>query len=199
MAWNGVLPCLMLVFWRWICLCVETEKSWFDLWLEILCMWCKIPSFLTKMTCHMTSHKGSIRKSRIFVFAVSVLLQLTSSLVSGQTDEAMPWSFRSMERLGSGSVDAFIEAQLTKQNLKPNAKADPYTLIRRATFDLTGLPPLPNEVLSFVNDPLPDAYDRLIDRLLASPWWRQQTINQSIIGIRQRIIYKWQNFIGQGR
>ena len=132
-------------------------------------MRCKIQIFLIKMTCHMTSHKGSIRTSRIFVFAVLVLLQLTLSLVSGQTDEAMPWSFRSMERLGSGSVDAFIEAQLTKQNLKPNAKADRYTLIRRATFDLTGLPPLPNEILSFVNDPLPDAYDRLIDRLLASP------------------------------
>jgi hypothetical protein len=81
----------------------------------------------------------------------------------------MPWSFESLNRIESGSVDAFIETQLKKQNLKPNPKADRFTLIRRASFDLTGLPPTRNEVLSFVNDPSPDAYDRLIDRLLASP------------------------------
>ncbi|MBM3288741.1 MAG: DUF1553 domain-containing protein, partial [Candidatus Hydrogenedentes bacterium] len=53
--------------------------------------------------------------------------------------------------------------------LAPSPEADRYTLIRRASLDLTGLPPSPEDVEAFVNDPAPDAYESLIDRLLASP------------------------------
>ena len=66
-------------------------------------------------------------------------------------------------------IDAFILARLEKQGLKPNPTADRRTLIRRATFDLTGLPPTPAEVEAFVNDPSPDAWTKVVDRLLASP------------------------------
>jgi hypothetical protein len=66
-------------------------------------------------------------------------------------------------------VDAFILARLEQAGLTPSPEADKRTLVRRATFDLTGLPPTPAEVDAFVNDPAPDAYERLIDRLLASP------------------------------
>ena len=55
------------------------------------------------------------------------------------------------------------------RGLKPNPIADRRTLIRRVTFDLIGLPPSPVEVDAFVADPSPDAYERLVDRLLASP------------------------------
>lgn len=68
-----------------------------------------------------------------------------------------------------GPIDAFVLAGLESEGLQPAAEADRRTLIRRATFDLTGLPPTPEEVRQFVEDPSPDAYSRLIDRLLASP------------------------------
>jgi cytochrome c553 len=70
-------------------------------------------------------------------------------------------------------IDRFIFAKLAEKNLAPNPPADRRTLIRRATYDLTGLPPTPDEVAAFINDPRPDAYDRLIDRLLASPQYGQ--------------------------
>ncbi len=76
-------------------------------------------------------------------------------------------------------IDAFILYQLQQQSVKPAAEADRITLIRRLSFDLTGLPPTPEEVRAFVNDPAPDAYEKLVERLLASPhhgerlavWW----------------------------
>src|SRR5262249_39391157 len=66
-------------------------------------------------------------------------------------------------------VDRFILARLEEKGLSPNPVADRRRLIRRAAFDLTGLPPTPEEVERFVHDPAPDAYARLIDRLLDSP------------------------------
>jgi hypothetical protein len=68
-------------------------------------------------------------------------------------------------------VDAFILAELEKRGLQPAPEADRRTLARRVSLDLTGLPPSPAEVESFVNDPAPDAYERYVDRLLASPHW----------------------------
>src|SRR5262249_55395676 len=66
-------------------------------------------------------------------------------------------------------VDRFILARLEAKGLAPSPPADKRTLIRRATFDLTGLPPTPEEVSAFASDPSPGAYQRLIERLLASP------------------------------
>ena len=68
-----------------------------------------------------------------------------------------------------GPIDRFILAKLDEKKLHPVAAADRRTLIRRAYYDLHGLPPAPDEVEQFVNDPAPDAYEKLIDRLLASP------------------------------
>jgi hypothetical protein len=66
-------------------------------------------------------------------------------------------------------VDAFVLARLEARGLTPSDPAPRAILIRRATYDLTGLPPTPGEVAAFLRDPAPDAYERLIDRLLASP------------------------------
>jgi hypothetical protein len=66
-------------------------------------------------------------------------------------------------------VDHFILDRLAKDQLSPAPPADRRTLIRRLSFDLIGLPPTPQEVDAFVADPLPDAYERLVERLLASP------------------------------
>jgi mono/diheme cytochrome c family protein len=89
------------------------------------------------------------------------------------------WSFRALSRVepprvGDESwcrtpVDRFILLKLEAKGMKPNPRAERRKLIRRATFDLTGLPPTPEEIDAFETDARPDAYERLIDRLLASP------------------------------
>jgi hypothetical protein len=65
-------------------------------------------------------------------------------------------------------VDAFILAKLEAQGLKPALRADKLTLLRRATFDLTGLPPTPAEIKAFLDDKSPRAFEKVVDRLLAS-------------------------------
>ena len=65
-------------------------------------------------------------------------------------------------------IDSFILAKLEEKQLTPVLDADKLTLLRRATFDLTGLPPTPREVEDFLNNPAPDAFAKVVDRLLAS-------------------------------
>ena len=72
-------------------------------------------------------------------------------------------------RLAKHPVDAFIAAKLAKESMVSAVRAGRRTLVRRACFDLTGLPPTPEQVEQFIRDPAPDAWSRLIDRLLASP------------------------------
>ncbi|GMV99422.1 MAG: hypothetical protein AMXMBFR84_05610 [Candidatus Hydrogenedentota bacterium] len=67
------------------------------------------------------------------------------------------------------AIDNFVLAKLEREGLTPSPEADARTLIRRLTFDLTGLPPTPAEIDAFVNDTSADAYERVVDRLLASP------------------------------
>jgi cytochrome c553 len=67
------------------------------------------------------------------------------------------------------AIDLFVRAKLAEKGLSASAMADPRTLIRRLSFDLTGLPPTPEEVDAFVSDPDPAAYEKLVDHLLASP------------------------------
>jgi len=68
-------------------------------------------------------------------------------------------------------IDAFILAELEKRGLAPAPEADRRTLIRRLALDLTGLPPEPQDVERFVNDQAPNAYEKLVDRLLTSKSW----------------------------
>jgi hypothetical protein len=71
-------------------------------------------------------------------------------------------------------VDNFILAKLDAKGLTPNPIADKRTLIRRATFDLIGLPPTPEEVEAFINDKSPEAFAKVVDRLLASPHYGER-------------------------
>ena len=72
------------------------------------------------------------------------------------------------------SIDRFVLAKLEASGLTPAPAASRSVLIRRLTFDLIGLPPTPEEVAEFTADPAPDAYERLVDRLLASPQYGER-------------------------
>ncbi len=71
-------------------------------------------------------------------------------------------------------IDAFVQVRLEKEGLRAAPEATREVLIRRATLDLTGLPPVPDEVEAFLKDASPDAYEKLIERLLASPHYGER-------------------------
>jgi mono/diheme cytochrome c family protein len=75
---------------------------------------------------------------------------------------------------GRNPIDNFILSKLEQQRLKPSPEADRYTLIRRLSFDMIGLPPTLREVEEFVNDRSPDAYEKLVDRLQANPHYGEK-------------------------
>ncbi len=84
------------------------------------------------------------------------------------------WAFRPVQRPtppagAAHPVDAFLLAKLRAAGLSPAGPASREVLVRRATYDLTGLPPSAEEVDAFLKDPAPDAYEKLLDRILASP------------------------------
>jgi hypothetical protein len=89
------------------------------------------------------------------------------------------WSFQPLREVAPPAVrlkdwprqriDAFVLAAMEQHGLSPSAEADRRSLIRRVTFDLIGLPPAPDDVEAFVGDTSPNAYERLVERLLASP------------------------------
>ncbi|MBV8879034.1 MAG: DUF1549 domain-containing protein, partial [Planctomycetaceae bacterium] len=79
------------------------------------------------------------------------------------------WAFRAPAVPSDRPIDAYIDEKLAAQKLKPSAPADRWTLLRRVTFDLTGLPPTDSEVRDFLADRSSEAFAKVVDRLLASP------------------------------
>lgn len=71
-------------------------------------------------------------------------------------------------------IDSFILSRLAEEGLAPSPEADRRTLIRRVSLDLTGLPPSPEQVETFVNDKAPDAYEKVVDHMLASPHYGER-------------------------
>jgi hypothetical protein len=109
--------------------------------------------------------------------------EIGSGLVITEADR-QHWSFQPVERpplptvrqveMVHTPIDAFLLAKLEEAGLTFSPEADRRTLIRRASFDLLGLPPSPQDVADFIADDSPDAYERLIDRLLASPHYGER-------------------------
>jgi hypothetical protein len=84
------------------------------------------------------------------------------------------WSFVAPKRPALGSIDAIVRGRLRQEGLQPSREADKYTLIRRVSLDLVGYPPTPAEVDAFIEDTSPNAYEKLVDRLLASPHYGER-------------------------
>ena len=99
--------------------------------------------------------------------------------VAGETTRSTHWSFQVPKRIdppnvknkrwSRNAIDNFILARLEKEKIKPSPEADRATSLRRLSLDLLGLPPSPDEVKQFVSDKSPEAFEKQVDRLLASP------------------------------
>src|SRR5437868_2730211 len=123
-----------------------------------------------------------MRLARVLLIGCCIVLGVTGAPAADETKRH--WAFQPVRKpplpavkdgaWSRNSVDRFILAKLEEKGLTPSPLAGRRTLIRRATFDLLGLPPTPEEVAAFEADPSPDAYARLIDRLLASPHYGER-------------------------
>ena len=103
-------------------------------------------------------------------------------------------------------IDAFIQARLAAEGLEPSAQADRGILIRRVTFDLTGLPPAPDEIDTFERDTSRDAYEKVVDRLLASPRLGERLATRWLSAARYadtngyqtdapRVMWRWRDWV----
>jgi mono/diheme cytochrome c family protein len=115
---------------------------------------------------------------------VSMGLPVPESLAKSKRPGADHWAYQAPKRhplptvkdtkWARNTIDQFILARLEAANLKPSPEADRATLLRRVHLDLTGLPPTLSELTSFLNDKRPDAYERVVDTLLASPHYGER-------------------------
>ena len=84
------------------------------------------------------------------------------------------WSFRPIQHPSGSGIDQFILARLKAEGIAPSPPADRATLLRRVSLDLTGLPPTPEDAAAFLDDNRPDAYEHIVDKLLASPHYGEK-------------------------
>ncbi len=107
-------------------------------------------------------------KSKLGDLTPAEIATLKQWIAEGAEYEAH-WSFIPLKPGAAPDIDAAVDRGLAGRGLARQPEADRHTLIRRVSFDLTGLPPTPAEVEAFVKDAAPGAYERLVDRLLAAP------------------------------
>ncbi|MEX2261939.1 MAG: DUF1553 domain-containing protein [Bryobacteraceae bacterium] len=104
------------------------------------------------------------------------------------------------------AIDAFILERLEREGLTPSPEAGRETLLRRATLDLTGLPPTPAEIDAFLKDRSPDAYEKVVDRLLASPRYGERMAGPWLDAARyadsngyqydaERFMWRWRDWV----
>lgn len=126
----------------------------------------------------IASRPGRIRRTA-FTFVIGLLCAHQAPADERQAFRHGSWPFRPPERPATPTIgksdwlinpiDAFVLEKLTAAGLRPSPAGDKLTLLRRVSFDLTGLPPTPAEQAAYLADDGADAYERLVDRLLASP------------------------------
>ncbi len=148
--------------------------------------------------------------------APAVLAKVANWIRAGaEAGSAQHWAFTKPARPAVPSpgnpVDAFLNATYKREGLTPAPQADKRTLLRRITVDLTGLPPTPAEIQAFLADSAPNAYEKVVDRLLASPrygerwgrhwmdiwrysdWYGYRRSNE--VRNSQRHIWQWRDWI----
>ncbi|MCE9566030.1 MAG: PSD1 and planctomycete cytochrome C domain-containing protein [Planctomycetes bacterium] len=110
------------------------------------------------------------------------------------------------KQLARNPIDNFVLARLAKEGLTLSPEADKATLIRRLSLDLTGLPPTPEEVAAFLKDDSPEAYEKVVDRLLASPHYGERMAMTWLDGARyadsngyqadfERFMWRWRDWV----
>jgi len=183
--------------------------------IAVIAAWCKGQTDRKHVMYHRQSILVSLPALLIFWIAgnaVSGRLVAAQAISAGQSH----WSFVPPQRpalpdaarnhWAGNPIDRFIFACLKKEALDPSPRADRATLVRRVTFDLTGLPPTPNEAAAFVSDERPDAYARMVDRLLASPrfgermatYWLDAARYSDSFGYHEdwgRIMWPWRDWV----
>jgi hypothetical protein len=116
----------------------------------------------------LESHKSLTREQR----------ELLKRWIKQGAEYQEHWSFEPPVKAdipaGENAVDALVHKRLCQLGMVPSPAADRRTLIRRLYFDILGLPPTPQEVTSFANDHSPDAYEQLVDRVLANPHYGER-------------------------
>src|SRR5689334_12392276 len=125
-----------------------------------------------------------LQRSRLSAIFLSAVLASALPRASFGADKADFWSFKSAAKpplptvpnktWPRNPVDLFVLAKLEEKQMHASPEADRRTLIRRLFFDLIGLPPTPADVDRFLQDGSNDAYERLVDRLLASPGYGER-------------------------
>jgi len=141
---------------------------------------------------------------------------LLSQWISEGAEYAPHWALRPIRRPSlpavsneswpRNDIDRFVLARLDSEGLAPSPEADKRTLIRRVSLDLTGIPPTPSEVESFVADQSPDAYERLVDRLLESPRYGERMALEWLDSARyadtngyhidnERFMWRWRDWV----
>jgi Protein of unknown function (DUF1553)/Protein of unknown function (DUF1549)/Concanavalin A-like lectin/glucanases superfamily/Planctomycete cytochrome C len=104
------------------------------------------------------------------------------------------------------AIDGFVLARLEREGLQPSSPADRRTLLRRVTLDLTGLPPTPDEISAFLTDSSPDAYEKVVARLLASPRYGERMAERWLDNARyadsngyqtdgERSMWRWRDWV----
>lgn len=129
--------------------------------------------------------------------------QLLATWISQGAEYEQHWAWVPPERHATPAVgnyewkesfiDAFVLRRMTEAGLEPSAEADRSTLIRRLTFDLTGLPPTPEEVQRFIEDDSPNAYEDLVDDLLSRPAYGERWASDWLDVARYADTYGYQN------
>ncbi len=124
----------------------------------------------------VTSYEGKIKMPPAGKLAPAEIAALTDWVRAGAVWPATPvrasgdhWAFRPLASSKGQSIDSFLQAKLKEQKLRPAPRTDKLTLLRRAAFDLTGLPPTADDTRLFLADKSPQAFAKAIDRFLDSP------------------------------
>ena len=128
----------------------------------------ELKAFTNSLFQHLTTAVTN-RRSAILLFLIPFTL-------AGKDDRRLRhWAWQPLQELpAEASIDSFLDAKRAENKLTPSPLADRRTLIRRLSFDLHGLPPSPDDIQAFQDDKSPDAYAKLVDRMLGSPHYGER-------------------------